>query len=69
MTQLVKQTLQMIQSMKILQLPITELKKRIDQEMSENPLLEEPFVETEAPEVMADGAAGDADGASDPSVG
>ena len=31
----------MIQSMEILQLPVLELQERIDQEMTENPVLEE----------------------------
>lgn len=40
----------MIQSMEILQLPIMALKERIEQELSENPLLEEPGQPTdEAP--------------------
>ena len=37
----------MIQSMEILQLPVLELQERIDQEMTENPVLEEIEVEQE----------------------
>src|SRR5437899_10778220 len=47
MSQQMKLAPRMIQSMEILQLPIMALKERIDQEMSENPLLEEPVVEPE----------------------
>src|SRR5579859_3444821 len=50
MSQQMKLAPRMIQSMEILQLPIMALKERIDQEMSENPLLEEPVVEAEIPE-------------------
>ena len=39
----------MIQSMEILQLPVLELQERIDQEMTENPVLEE--LEPEAEEL------------------
>jgi RNA polymerase sigma-54 factor len=50
MSQQMKLAPRMIQSMEILQLPIMALKERIDQEMSENPLLEEPVVEAEIQE-------------------
>ncbi|HLJ12820.1 MAG TPA: RNA polymerase factor sigma-54 [Planctomycetaceae bacterium] len=50
MSQQMKLAPRMIQSMEILQLPIMALKERIDQELSENPLLEEPVVENEAQE-------------------
>lgn len=40
----------MIQSMEILQLPIMALKERIEQELSENPVLEEPVAENDSPE-------------------
>jgi hypothetical protein len=59
----------MIQSMKILQLPISVLKERIEQEMRENSLLDEPVVEFETPEATTDGAAGDADDSPDPPAG
>lgn len=42
MSQQMKLAPRMIQSMEILQLPIMALKERIEQEMNENPLLEEP---------------------------
>src|SRR5580704_4902992 len=45
MSQQMKLAPRMIQSMEILQLPLMALKERIDQELSENPLLEEPAVE------------------------
>jgi RNA polymerase sigma-54 factor len=47
MSQQMKLAPRMIQSMEILQLPIMALKERIEQELSENPLLEEPIVETD----------------------
>ncbi len=50
MSQQMKLAPRMIQSMEILQLPIMALKERIDQELSENPLLEEPVIESEAQE-------------------
>ena len=50
MSQQMKLAPRMIQSMEILQLPIMALKERIEQEKSENPLLEEPEAEPEAPE-------------------
>ncbi len=40
----------MIQSMEILQLPVMALQERIEQEMSENPLLETPDRDPDAPE-------------------
>ncbi len=56
MSQQMKLAPRMIQSMEILQLPVMALKERIDQEMSENPLLEAPEVEAESPEAAADSA-------------
>lgn len=64
-TQVQKQALapRMIQSMEILQLPILALQERIDQEVSENPILEvqevdptlpEEQVETEKPDALSD---------------
>jgi RNA polymerase sigma-54 factor len=53
MSQQMKLAPRMIQSMEILQLPIMALKERIEQELSENPLLEEPVVETETPEAAS----------------
>jgi len=51
MSQQMKLAPRMIQSMEILQLPIMALKERIEQELSENPLLEEPLAgDVEAPE-------------------
>src|SRR4030081_1094021 len=51
MSQQMKLAPRMIQSMEILQLPIMALKERIEQELSENPLLEEPVAgDVEAPE-------------------
>ncbi|MCA9151474.1 MAG: RNA polymerase sigma-54 factor, partial [Planctomycetales bacterium] len=40
----------MIQSMEILQLPVMALQERIEQEMSENPLLETPDRDLDSPE-------------------
>jgi RNA polymerase sigma-54 factor len=45
MSQQMKLAPRMIQSMEILQLPVMALKERLEQEMSENPLLEEPVSE------------------------
>ncbi len=59
MSQQMKLAPRMIQSMEILQLPIMALKERIDQEMSENPLLEEPVVEPEAAETTESGENGE----------
>src|SRR5580692_2643433 len=50
MSQQMKLAPRMIQSMEILQLPLMALKERIDQELSENPLLEEPIIESDAAE-------------------
>src|SRR5262249_5132506 len=50
MSQQMKLAPRMIQSMEILQLPIMALKERIEQELGENPLLEEPIVEVEVQE-------------------
>src|SRR5258708_29411324 len=50
MSQQMKLAPRMIQSMEILQLPLMALKERIDQELSENPLLEEPVIESDVPE-------------------
>lgn len=55
MSQQMKLAPRMIQSMEILQLPLMALKERIDQELSENPLLEEPVVESEGPETSDGG--------------
>ncbi len=44
----------MIQSMEILQLPIMELQERIEQEMNENPLLEQREADPDIPDVQAD---------------
>src|SRR5262245_42029576 len=52
MSQQMKLAPRMIQSMEILQLPIMALKERIEQELSENPVLEEPLPDLEAPEVV-----------------
>ena len=60
MSQQMKLAPRMIQSMEILQLPIMALKERIDQEMSENPLLEEPVVEPEVAESTEAGENGEA---------
>jgi RNA polymerase sigma-54 factor len=51
MSQQMKLAPRMIQSMEILQLPLMALKERIDQELSENPLLEDPVGETEGPDI------------------
>ena len=56
MSQQMKLAPRMIQSMEILQLPIMALKERIDQEISENPLLEAPEAEAEPTEAAAEGA-------------
>lgn len=53
MSQQMKLAPRMIQSMEILQLPIMALKERIDQELSENPMLEEPVVDIEPAEAAA----------------
>jgi RNA polymerase sigma-54 factor len=52
--QLQKQTLapRMIQSMEILQMPIAALQERIDQELSENPMLEQQDVDPALPDVQ-----------------
>lgn len=47
MSQQMKLAPRMIQSMEILQLPVMALKERLEQEMSENPLLEEPVSEAD----------------------
>jgi RNA polymerase sigma-54 factor len=47
MSQQMKLAPRMIQSMEILQLPIMALKERLEKELSENPLLEEPVIETD----------------------
>ena len=44
----------MIQSMEILQLPVMALQERIEQEMSENPLLETPDRDLDAPEEVGE---------------
>ena len=49
MSQQMKLAPRMIQSMEILQLPIMALKERVEQELSENPVLEEPVLETDTP--------------------
>jgi len=53
MSQQMKLAPRMIQSMEILQLPIMALKERIEQELGENPLLEEPIVEAEVQDTEA----------------
>ena len=54
MSQQMKLAPRMIQSMEILQLPLMALKERIDQELSENPLLEDPIGESvDAPEASS----------------
>src|SRR3990167_8025450 len=53
MSQQMKLAPRMIQSMEILQLPIMALKERIDQELSENPMLEEPVLDIEPAEAAA----------------
>lgn len=55
MSQQMKLAPRMIQSMEILQLPVMALNERIEQELIENPLLEEVVAEPEAQE-SADGA-------------
>src|SRR5205823_6003588 len=62
MSQQMKLAPRMIQSMEILQLPIMALKERIDQEMSENPLLEAPEVEAEIQEPGESGESSEATG-------
>src|SRR5690606_30106257 len=44
----------MIQSMEILQLPLMALQERIEQEMNENPLLEQQKIDTNAPDEIDD---------------
>jgi RNA polymerase sigma-54 factor len=56
MSQQMKLAPRMIQSMEILQLPVMALKERIDQEISENPLLEAPEAEAEPAEAAAESA-------------
>src|SRR5262245_493728 len=56
----------MIQSMEILQLPLMALQERIDQELSENPVLE--LQESVGGEAPADAEAAPADGEPTPDV-
>src|SRR5690606_31285340 len=44
----------MIQSMEILQLPLMALQERIEQEMNENPLLEQQEIDPNAPDEIDD---------------
>ena len=62
MSQQMKLAPRMIQSMEILQLPVMALKERLEQEMSENPLLEEPVSEID-PIDITEGAPVDLDSA------
>src|SRR3954447_13429399 len=54
----------MIQSMEILQLPLMALQERIDQELEENPILED-LRESATPEPEADGAPSESDAEAD----
>src|SRR6476469_4309684 len=58
----------MIQSMEILQLPLMALQERIDQELSENPVLVD-LRETPAPEAEADETSPAPETAEEPSAG
>ncbi len=66
MRQEMKLSPRMIQSMEILQLPLMALEERIEQELSENPVLELAAVEPEEPQ--AERAPDEADDAAEPLV-
>ena len=57
MGQMMKLAPKMIQSMEILQLPIMALKERIEQELIENPVLEEPTATTDSVEMGGESSA------------
>src|SRR5438034_5950661 len=56
MEQRMKLAPRMIQSMEILQLPLMALEERIEQELQNNPVLEQLEADGEAPTIVADEA-------------